>query len=148
DATGQQISPSGNLNPAITPASAIEVVNLISATDLAKFGYNTNNSPNSAKNSNTLSEKLEGMALVPDISTPDPTDYFLFVANDNDFQSASVKMLNAAGTIVTNPTGEARDNLITHDAQFLAYSVTIVPEPSSSLLILLSGFGLIVRRRR
>jgi hypothetical protein len=32
------------------------------------------------------------MALVPDLSTPQANDIFLFLANHNDFQSADVKM--------------------------------------------------------
>ena len=144
DATGNQISPGGALVGGITPAQSTEVINLIASTDLLKFGYNTNNA---AKNTNTISEKWEGMSLVPDISTADPNDYFLFVANDNDFQSSNVLMLDAAGNIIT-PAGSALDSGVVNDAQFLAYSVTIIPEPSSSLLILLSGIGLITRRRR
>ena len=145
DATGSQISPGGILIGGIIPAARTEVINLISSADLTKFGYNTNNS---AKNINTLSEKWEGMSLVPDLSTADPFDYFLFVANDNDFQADNVTMLNAAGVLVTNPTGDARDGGITNDAQFLAYSVRLIPEPSSALLAVLAAGGFALRRRR
>jgi hypothetical protein len=34
---------------------------------------------------NNLSEKWEGMALVPALDPANPNDYFLFVTNDNDF---------------------------------------------------------------
>jgi hypothetical protein len=144
DAAGNAIAPGGTLLGSITPAASTEVINMIATSELAKFGYNTNNA---AKDINTFSEKWEGMALVPDTATADPYDYYLFVSNDNDFQgSPAVTMLDAAGNLV-NP-GDPRDGGITNDAQFLAYSVRIIPEPSSALLGLLGVLGLLVRRRR
>jgi uncharacterized protein YjiK len=122
DAEGNQTSPGGNLLSSITPASSIVVVNLISATDLAKFGLNTN--VGAAANQFSINEKMEGMALVPDLSTASPDDFYLFVANDNDFQSPDVQMLNAAGNIVSY--GDGRLNAgITNDAVFYAYRLTI-----------------------
>jgi hypothetical protein len=67
---------------------------------------------------------MEGMALVSDVSTPQPNDFFLFIANDNDFQSSDVKMVDAAGNLVSY--GDGRLNAgITNDAMFYAYRVTI-----------------------
>jgi len=64
------------------------------------------------------------MALVPDLSTPQANDFFLFLANDNDFQSSDVKMINAAGELVSY--GDGRSNAgITNDAMFYAYRITI-----------------------
>jgi len=123
DAEGDQISPSGVLLPGITPAKSTVVVNLLSSADLAKFGFNTNTA---SPNSFTVNEKAEGMALVPDTSTSSTEDYFLFVANDNDFQSSDVKMLNAAGTFIT-PQIDARDRGIVNDAVFTAWRITICP---------------------
>lgn len=145
DATGQAITPAGGaLVSGIVTATSTEVVNLIATSDLTKFGYNTNNT---AKDINTFSEKWEGMALVPDTATADPFDYYLFVSNDNDFQGGpTVTMLDGTGVLV-NP-GDPRDGGITNDAQFLAYSVRVVPEPSTSLLSLVAAIGMIVRRRR
>jgi hypothetical protein len=122
DADGNQISPSGALRPTITPARSTVVVNLLSSTDLAKFGFNTNTT---TPNSFTVNEKAEGMALVPDTSTASTEDYFLFVANDNDFQSSDVRMVDATGTLVTY--GDARDRGITNDAVFTAWRITICP---------------------
>ena len=94
---------------------------LISVLVLAKFGFNTNTNPS---NSNTINEKMEGMALVPDLSTPQPNDFFLFVANDNDFQSSDVKMVDASGALVSY--GDGRLNAgITNDAVFYAWRITI-----------------------
>ncbi len=123
DAEGNQISPSGALRTTITPARSTVVVNLLSSVDLTKFGFNTNTT---SPNSFTVNEKAEGMALVPDTSTASTEDYFLFVGNDNDFQSSDVKMLNAAGTFIT-PQIDARDRGITNDAVFTAWRITICP---------------------
>lgn len=122
DAEGNQISPSGTLRSTITPARSTVVVNLLSNTDLAKFGFNTNTA---APNQFTVNEKAEGMALVPDTSTASTEDYFLFVANDNDFQSSDVRMIDAAGNLVSY--GDARDRGITNDAVFTAWRITICP---------------------
>ncbi|WP_265594706.1 lamin tail domain-containing protein [Haloferula sp. BvORR071] len=124
DGPNAAISPAGVLNPAIVPAASTEVINMLAPGDLAKFGFNTNNT---TPDSNTVNEKIEGMALVPDLSTPAPDDFFLFVANDNDFQSSNVMMLDGSGNVVSQ--GDGRSNAgngpIVNDARFLAYRVTI-----------------------
>ncbi|MES2922733.1 MAG: choice-of-anchor I family protein [Verrucomicrobiota bacterium] len=121
DGEGDQISPGGTLLPTVNAAATAEVINMLNPADLAKFGFNTNTNPS---NSNTLNEKMEGMALVPDLSTPQGNDFFLFVANDNDFQSANVQMLDETGVIVSK--GDGRLNAgITNDAIFYAYRITI-----------------------
>lgn len=122
DAEGGQASPAGALRGTITPAKSTVVINLLSSADLAKFGFNTNTS---APNQFTVNEKMEGMALVPDASTTSTEDYFLFVANDNDFQSSDVKMVDATGTLVSY--GDARDRSITNDAVFTAWRIIITP---------------------
>jgi hypothetical protein len=124
DAEGNAVSAAGSLNPAIIPAASGEVINMLAPGDLAKFGFNTNNA---APDSNTINEKWEGMALVPDLSTVATDDFFLFVANDNDFQSSNVMMVDGAGNLVSQ--GDGRSNAgngpITNDAVFLAYRVTL-----------------------
>ena len=139
DAEGNQISPSGNLRATIIPAKSTVVINLLSSADLTKFGFNTNtNSPNQF----TLAEKIEAMSLVPDTSTISTEDYFLFVANDNDFQSSDVKMLDASGNIVSY--GDARSSVsgspkITNDAVFTAWRITICPNNKKFFRINLPG---------
>ncbi|RYD45866.1 MAG: esterase-like activity of phytase family protein, partial [Verrucomicrobiaceae bacterium] len=121
DGAGQQISPSGVLRPEINAAAGVEIINMLQQDDLAKFGLNTNTNPS---NTNTLNEKIEGMALVPDLSTPQSNDFFLFVANDNDFQSSDVKMLSNAGVVASK--GDGRLNAgITNDAMFYVWRLTI-----------------------
>jgi len=121
DGVGAQISPLGVLDSGIKAAATAEIINLLNPVDLAKFGLNTNTNPS---NANTLNEKLEGMALVPDLSTTQANDFFLFVANDNDFQSSNVKMVDASGALVSY--GDGRLNAgITNDALFYAWRITI-----------------------
>lgn len=121
DGLGQQVSPAGVLAEGVNAAATAEVVNMLHAADLAKFGLNTTTNP---ANSNTLNEKIEGMALVPDLSTPEGNDFFLFVANDNDFQSSNVTMLDAAGNVSSR--GDGRLNAgITNDAMFYVWRLTI-----------------------
>jgi uncharacterized protein YjiK len=124
DAEGNAITTSGNLKPGINAAAAAEVINMLNPTDLAKFGLNTNTA---TPDNNTLNEKMEGMALVPDLSTPQGNDFFLFLANDNDFQSSDVKMIDAAGNLVSYGDGrsDAGNGPLTNDAMFYAYRVTI-----------------------
>jgi hypothetical protein len=121
DAEGDKVSPLGVLAPGVNAATSAEIINMIEPLDLAKFGLNANTNPS---NSNTINEKMEGMALVPDLSTPQPNDFFLFLANDNDFQSSDVKMIDSAGNLVSY--GDGRLNAgITNDAMFYAYRITI-----------------------
>ena len=121
DSVGAQISPGGVLSPGINPAATAEIINMLNPADLAKFGFNTDTNPADA---NTLNEKMEGMALVPDLSTTQANDFFLFVANDNDFQSSDVKMLDASGALVSY--GDGRLNAgVTNDAVFYAWRITI-----------------------
>lgn len=152
DLTGGQVSPGGVLGGSITPAQSTQIINLIASTDLAKFGLNTNDLDPAFQpgppNTNTIAEKWEGMALQPNLATADPNDYYLFVSNDNDFQTSNVQMLNAAGVIPSVGPNAQPVSGVDNDVMFLAYSMTIIPEPSVSLLALITGLGLITRRRR
>ena len=121
DAEGNAVSPGGVLAVGVNAAAAEEIINMLNPADLAKFGINTNTSP---ADGNTLNEKIEGMALVPDLSTAQANDFFLFVANDNDFQSSNVQMLNASGVVASR--GDGRLNAgITNDAMYYAWRLTI-----------------------
>jgi hypothetical protein len=124
DGVGQQISPSGILRPEIKAAATAEIINMLKPADLEKFGLNLNPNNLLAADSNTLNEKLEGMALVPDLSTPEVDDFFLFIGNDNDFQCSNVKMLDAGGHLVSR--GDGRLNAgVTNDAMFYVWRITI-----------------------
>ena len=148
DAEGAQTAPGGVLRPTITPISWTEALNMIGklgtgATDieLAKFGLNINNAPGDI---NTISEKWEALALVPVGDPTAPNDYFLFVGNDNDFQSASGQYMDANGVLQAYNAG------LENDTVMLAYRVQVVPEPGTWALMAagLLTVGSLARRRR
>ena len=82
------VAPAGVLASTITPVQQTELVNMLNTTQLSKFGININNAVGQAT-STTISEKWEGMALVPTLDESAPRDYFLLVGNDNDFLSST-----------------------------------------------------------
>ena len=75
------VAPGGQLDAAVTPAKVTPFIDINDAAQLARFGMH-NGAPNDRTN---LSEKWEAMALVSVLDKAAPDDYFLFVANDNDF---------------------------------------------------------------
>ncbi len=105
------ISPGGVLNSSITPVSQIELVNILNSTQLGKFGINLNNTPASPL---TLTEKWEGMALLPVLEEGAPNDYFLLIGNDNDFLSQSC-----------NVGGQNCAQAVNSDAMILTYRLTL-----------------------
>jgi uncharacterized protein YhjY with autotransporter beta-barrel domain len=80
------ISPGGALVSTITPVRQAEVLNILNSTQLNKFGINLNNATPTRM---TLTEKWEGMALVPVLEENAPQDFFLLIGNDNDFLSST-----------------------------------------------------------
>lgn len=143
-ATGS-VAAGGLLNAGIDPLDYVEALNILNRTDLEKFGLTLDNSA-TGFGTNTISEKLEGLSLVPALDPENPNDYFLFVANDNDFSAINGKMEQADGTFFDYTFA---DGGLTNDTVFLAYRVTIVvPEPTG--LVGLAGVvvGGLVRRRR
>jgi hypothetical protein len=101
---------------------------------LNRFGLNNGN----AAGLDNLSEKWEGLALLPALDPQAPNDWFLFVANDNDFATTN-------GFQVGAPYADANDI----DTMFLAYRVTLapVPEPATAAL-LAGGLALLLARVR
>ena len=131
------IAPGGVLNPAITPALYTPFLDINDNAQLARFGLVNGN----VAGLDNLSEKWEGLVLLPALDAERPNDYFLFVANDNDF--ATTDGFHA---------GSAYDDGKDIDTMFLAYRVTIgpVPEPGTYALLLvgLAGVAGAARIRR
>ena len=111
ETTNTPIAPSGVLNSTIVPARQTEVVNLLNATQLGKFGINLNNT---APNRLTLTEKWEGMALAPVLEEGAPQDFFLFVGNDSDFLSTNCRV-----------GGQDCSQAVTSDGVVLIYRLTL-----------------------
>lgn len=157
DGTAGDITPSGTtLAGGITPMTYVEAVNLLNTAQLSKFGLHL--SGGFGADTNSLSEKWEGLSLVP---TETPGEYFLFVANDNDFISGSTVMRGLDGNLnapinVLTANGLSAQN----DTMFLAYRVSLggvgqisaisaIPEPSTwAALVGCAALLVAVARRR
>ena len=85
EASARPVAKAGALVDGITPVKQAELVNLLNPVQLGKFGMNLTTSPSTLY---TLPEKLEAMALAPALDPKAPHDVFLFVGNDNDFETA------------------------------------------------------------
>lgn len=89
---GKPVAPKGVLDPSVKPATRTPFIDLNNNTDLARFGLH-NGAPNDRNN---LSEKWEAMSLASTLDPQQPDDYFLFVANDNDFLTQDGFQVGAA----------------------------------------------------
>jgi hypothetical protein len=105
------ISPGGNLVASITPVQQTEVVNILNSTQLAKFGINLINNPATRT---TLTEKWEGMSLVPVLDEKAPQDFFLLVGNDDDFLASNCQV-----------GGQNCAQSVNSDALVLTYRLTL-----------------------
>lgn len=131
------IAPGGVLDPRITPVEYAGFIDINDNAQLARFGLVNGVVPGL----DNLSEKWEGLSLLSALDPDRPYDYFLFVANDNDFATTQ-------GFQVGSAYSDGKDI----DTMFLVYRVTIapVPEPGSVALVLagLGIVGVMARRRR
>lgn len=147
DLQGGDIASNGTtLDAGITRVSYVEALNILNTAQLGKFDLNINAGVNA--NVNSLSEKWEGMSLVP---TGTPNEFFLFVANDNDFLSSATKMVGLDGTTINTIDAVSNAGLpVQNDTMFLAYRVSIapVPEPGCALLLATGAAGFLGFRRR
>jgi hypothetical protein len=75
------VAPDGKLAQGIVPATLTGFIDINDNAQLGRFGLH-NGPPNDRNN---LSEKWEGMTLAPVLDPAYPSDFFLFVSNDNDF---------------------------------------------------------------
>jgi len=125
DLEGGDITPTGAvLAPGITAAKTVEAVNILNSLQLQKFGLNLK--AGNIADANSLSEKWEGMALVPAKDPGSPNQFFLFVANDNDFISSATKMRSLDGSTITTTDAVAQNGVpVKNDTMFLVFRVSI-----------------------
>jgi hypothetical protein len=121
DAAGSAVAPGGVLTVGVTPLTWTEALNLIgkfgaTTPEVAKFNLNLSTAPGDL---NSICEKWEALALVSANDPANPNDYFLFVGNDNDFNTAAIKYFDASGTLQTAAGTLENDTLV------LAYRVQI-----------------------
>ncbi|MDR7035088.1 esterase-like activity of phytase family protein [Mesorhizobium sp. BE184] len=105
-------APKGVVDASIKPATLTPFIDMNGGADLARFGLH-NGAPNDKDN---LSEKWEAMSLASVLDPKLPDDYFLFVANDNDFLTQDGYQVGAAY--------KAEDGADV-DTMFLVYQVTL-----------------------
>src|SRR3954464_3082932 len=106
------VAPSGKLAAGVVPATLTRYIDINNNAELSKFGLH-NGPPNDRNN---LSEKWEGMALVPALDPDNPNDFFLFITNDNDF-------ITQNGYQVGAPYKDASG--VEVDTMILVYRVTL-----------------------
>jgi hypothetical protein len=110
----EPVAPKGRLVDGILPAARESFIDLNDNAELARFGLH--NGP--PQDRNDLSEKWEAMGLVPALDPDHPHDFFLFVANDNDFIT---QRGFHAGAPYRDPSG------VEVDTMFLVFRVTLAP---------------------
>jgi hypothetical protein len=106
------VAPMGKIEEGVVPATLSGFIDINDNAQLNKFGLR-NGEPNDGNN---LSEKWEGMTVVPALDRANPQDFFLFVTNDNDFVTQNGYQVGAAYK------DESGANI---DTIFLVYRVTL-----------------------
>ncbi len=109
-----QVAPGGVLSAGIMPALYTPWLDINDNTQLTRFGL-VNGVVSGFDN---LSEKWEGLALLPALDPAHPDDHFLFIANDNDF--ATTDGFHA---------GQAYDAGLDIATTFLVWRVTVRQTP-------------------
>jgi hypothetical protein len=162
---GKITSASGVLSPGVIPLGWTQAINILNSTQLNKFNIELDTGTGQVSKL-TLGEKWEGMSLVPANDPANPDDYFLFIANDNDFLTSSGKMIGPDGSLISYngfdnsfapypanripaAVGDATDPTNNeNDTMFLAYRITIVPEPASAgFIVSVVAMHALARRR-
>lgn len=113
------ISPGATLNPTITPVQQVQLVNMLNTTQLNRFGMNLSGDAGQPTTSTALSEKWEALAVAPVLEESAPQDFFLFVGNDNDFETANGNMSGNA------PGNQAYSDPHENDSIILVYRLTL-----------------------
>jgi len=120
-ANGTVVTAPGVLDTTITPVSQVQLVNLINATELTRFGISL--ATGAGTNATTISEKWEAMGILPTLEEDRPQDVFLFVGNDNDFQTTNGQInggiTNGTDTLTNYNSGFVNDNM------FMVFRLTL-----------------------
>jgi hypothetical protein len=111
------VAPNGKLVDGVVPATLTRYIDINNNVELGKFGLH-NGEPNDRNN---LSEKWEGMTLVPALDPDNPSDFFLFITNDNDFITQNGYQVGAA---YKDASGAEVDTML------LVYRVTLPVQPN------------------
>lgn len=110
-APGQSSLPASGLPADIRPVARQDFVDLLDPDQLGKFGLNAR----APHDTNTISEKIEALTLIPLHDSQAPEDYLLLIINDNDFKAPVVYHNGVA--VATNEVGL--------DSMLMAYRVTL-----------------------
>jgi hypothetical protein len=108
----EPVAPKGKLAEGVVPATLTTLIDINDNAQLKTFGLH-NGEPNDRNN---LSEKWEGMTLLPVLDDAHPRDFFLFVSNDNDFITQNGFQV---GSAYKDQSGAEVDTMI------LVYRVTL-----------------------
>lgn len=95
---GRVTTAPGVLAPALASLASVSVVDILDANELARFNVRLSG-PGNRVSKLTLGEKWEGLSLVPALDPSHPDDFFLFVANDNDFLTSAGRMPGPDGMV-------------------------------------------------
>ncbi len=136
--TGTSVSGYGN----VVPVQEFYLVNLINASQLNRFGQNANPDfdleGSIDSNNQSVPEKLEGMALIPENDPAKPNTFILLVGSDNDYivQDPGVwengAFLPGSADNTPNP-GESDDTkLYAYEVTLPGASVFVVPPAPAS----------------
>ena len=110
------IAANGKLADGIVPATLTPFIDLNDNAQLSKFGLH-NGEPNDRNN---LSEKWEGLVLVPALDPANPNDFLLFITNDNDFITQNGFQV---GAVYKDASGADVDTML------LVYRITLPQQP-------------------
>lgn len=84
-APGMVALPTNALPSSIAPVTRTDLVDLLQASEISKYGLN-----NTASDTNSITEKWEGLGLIPLKDAANPEDYLLLVGTDNDLTAPVV----------------------------------------------------------
>jgi hypothetical protein len=100
-----------------------DLLNIVNSNELAKFGLNAKADTKTgiSPDINSLSDKWEGLALVPFFDPTKPNQFLLLIGNDNDFKANAIY----ENGVLVGGTGSNGVEPGAIDTMLLAYNVTL-----------------------